>query len=738
VPLIYGEDPDKIGAPALYERITKERNHIMLTGKQKNDFKIILILLALSTALLAVPILAKQQRSNSRKPSNSSKSAKGQPVQSRVEGQVKNAAKAPTRIAPTARSSKPQIISGISRNKYLSSLGRVTKSNTNQPGMIVSSRQTNRATLRRRAILQLQSSISVRAPSNIKTQRGVSSSIAKRNSILNRIKGTANPDNNRNSDRTSRISSQITTNPSTSLRAGRPSISTPSTQPRAGILKSPATTSTDSRISSSKASRTRLGEAPSRSRIGSPIQRWTRQKSSTSIISSRSFDPARGRSEQGRRDRLNRGQSSGSSSSELRITESQTRGRNRSGIFETLRTIGKKPAENRADTGRTRKSINLRVVDSLRLSSRPRKSTLEIRANTLNANPSASLSPRDSLRRTGVVNNANPTVVGHGGLSKVYREYPPVIRNKHRYEHIYWDYHNQLRHRIIWPRYRFTVCYTYGPHFTFRYVYPYYLRRYIFVSLGGYWPLEYRYTRYYWYGCHPYRWYGYYPIAHEVTGDTYNYYTHNYYYGDNGTVPSVSAQGVDGIKPVDHNTFADVREKLAKEPDMETPADIKFDEAVKAFEIGDYETAIENLTEASELAPDDTVLPFAYSQALFANEQYAEAADVLRVALTQVSPEKEGVFYPRGLYPDDEVLFEQIKHLSEKAELYSFDADLQLLMGYHLLGTGEIDKATEPLLNASQDLENVEAATILLNLLTKISPASGGQETDTKTENAVQ
>ncbi len=700
----------------------------MLTGRQKNDFKIILILLALSTALLAVPILAKQQRSNSRKSSNNSRSTRNQ--------QVKKAAKAPTRIAPKTRSSKPQIISGISRNKYLSSLGRVTKSNTNQPGMIVSSRQTNRATLRRRPILQLQSSIRVRAPSNIKMPTGMSSSIAKRNSVLSRIEGTAGPDNNRNSYRTSRISSQITTNPSTSLRAGRSSISTHSTQLRTGILKSPATTSRDSRISSSKASR-----------IGSPIQRWAGQKSSTSIISPRSFDPAQARPEQGRGDRLNRGQLSGSSTSELRRTESQTRSRNRSGIFEALRTLGKKPAvrpggsqqaENRADTGRTRKSINLRVVDSLRLSSRPRKSALEIRANASNANPSASLSPKDSLRRTGVVNNANPPVVGHGGLSKVYREYPPVIRNKHRYEHIYWDYHNQLRHRIIWPRYRFTVCYTYGPHFTFRYVYPYYLRRYIFVSLGGYWPLEYRYTRYYWYGCHPYRWYGYYPIAHEVTGDTYNYYTYNYYYGDNGTVPSVSAQGVDGIKPVDHNTFADVREKLAKEPDMETPADIKFDEAVKAFEIGDYETAIENLTEASELAPDDTVLPFAYSQALFANEQYAEAADVLRVALTQVSPEKEGVFYPRGLYSDDEILFEQIKHLSEKAELYSFDADLQLLLGYHLLGTGEIDKATEPLLNASQDLENVEAATMLLNLLTKISPASGGQKTDTKTENAVQ
>jgi tetratricopeptide (TPR) repeat protein len=610
----------------------------MLTGRQKKDFKIILILLALSTALLAVPILAKQQRSNSRNSSNSSRSARNQ--------QVKQASKAPTRIAPIVRSSKPPSASsllrsktaeaGISRNKGLSSLGRAHNSKISQPHRVVSGRQTNRTTFRRRPILRLQSSI-----------------------------------------KTSRISSQITTNPSTSLRASRPSISTPSTRFRIG---SPVT-SIDSRISSSRTSRTRLGEAPSRSRIGSLIRRWTGQKSSTSIISPRSFDLA------------------------------------------PRPALG--GAKDRADTGRKHKSINLRVVDSLRLSPKlalslskgPRKSALEIRANT---------------------SNANPPVAGYGGSSKRYHEHPPAVRNKHRYEHIYWDYHNQLRHRIIWPKYHFTVCYTHGPYFTFRYVYPYHLRRYIFVSLGGYWPLGYRYIRYYWYGCHPYRWYGYYPIAREVTGDTYNYYTYNYYYGDDGTVSSVSAQGADGIKPVDHNTFADVRDKLAKEPDVETTADIYFDEAVKAFEAGDYETAIMKFAEAKELATDDTVLPFAYSQALFANEQYAEAAEVLRSALENVSPEKEGVFYPRGLYSDDETLFEQIKNLSEKAELYSFDADMQLLLGYQLLGTGEIDKAIEPLQNASQDLENAEAATVLLDLLEKISPASGGQGTNTETENATQ
>ena len=114
------------------------------------------------------------------------------------------------------------------------------------------------------------------------------------------------------------------------------------------------------------------------------------------------------------------------------------------------------------------------------------------------------------------------------------------------------------------------------------------------------------------------------------------------------------------------------------------------------------------------------VLPFAYAQALFANEKYVEAAEVLRAALAKVSPEKEGVFYPRGLYAEDDILLEQIDQLAEKADLYSFDSDLQLLLGYQLLGIGEIDKAVEPLQQASRDLENTASATVLLDLLEKI------------------
>ena len=270
------------------------------------------------------------------------------------------------------------------------------------------------------------------------------------------------------------------------------------------------------------------------------------------------------------------------------------------------------------------------------------------------------------------------------------------------------------------------VHYNRGPRFTFRYVHPFYHRKYVFVSLGGYWPAAYRHVRYYWYGCHPYQWYGYYPIAREIGGDTHNYYTYNYYY-DNAAAYE-SSQVADGIRP------ADVREEparqAAEEPALATLADGYFEVAVKAFEGGDFDIAIEGFAKVMELAPDDMVVPFAHSQAFFAKERYLEAAQVLRAALAKVSPGKESVFYPRGLYHDDETLFEQIDCLAQKARLYSFNADLQLLLGYHLLGVGEIDEAVEPLQRASQDSENAAAATILLDLLEKIRVESA-EVTDT-------
>jgi hypothetical protein len=126
------------------------------------------------------------------------------------------------------------------------------------------------------------------------------------------------------------------------------------------------------------------------------------------------------------------------------------------------------------------------------------------------------------------------------------------------------------------------------------------------------------------------------------------------------------------------------------------------------------------------------ILPFAYSQALFAAQRYTEAAEVLRSALAKITSDEEGVFYPRGLYPKDEILLAQLDTLMEKAELYKFDADLQLLLGYQLLGLGQFDKAVTPLQNASLDLVNANAATILLGILEKIKATEDQNEENVK------
>jgi Flp pilus assembly protein TadD len=381
-----------------------------------------------------------------------------------------------------------------------------------------------------------------------------------------------------------------------------------------------------------------------------------------------------------------------------------------------------------------RKKIRLKSVEKIRVASRTKELVPQGRKTIRNTKVVNRTRNEITNNTTVVPDSTQPLRIDRQGrrgrrdrqtrwdTNTRYRDRHHRTRRVHRHEHVYRDRHDRLCHRIVWPRYRFPVCYNWGSRFTFRYVYPYHHRRYVFVSLGGYWPAHYRYSRYYWYGCHPYYWYGYYPVAREVVGDTYNYYTYNYSYGES-YAPAASYQSEEDVGVVDHTTFADVRERLAQQaadPNAPTPADTYFEEAVKAFEEGEYNMAAEKFAEAMELAPEDMVLPFAYAQALFANGQYSDAADALRSALEKVSPEAEGVFYPRGLYTEDEVLLEQIDLLTKAAELYTSDADLQLLLGYHLLGIGEVDEALEPLQQAGLDLENKDSAEVLLNLLEKI------------------
>lgn len=470
------------------------------------------------------------------------------------------------------------------------------------------------------------------------------------------------------------------------------SVKSPGWTPPSRVAKQPAGSSSN-RISSRDRADSRIGSVISPKRTPPPN---VAKRPAASLNNRRS---------------LNIGQDIGSSISKQTDSKSRTKkqlkinqdGRDNSRLSDKIREK-RSSATITGQHSRDRESVT---------GSRMIKGTNSGRANR-KANPD---------KQTTIINNTVVNTGNHRSAHRshrfhparpsrlIYRDRPRFGRDRYSYEHTYVDHYNRLRRRIIWPRYRFMLCYNRGPWSSFRYIYPYYHRKYLFVSLGGYWPLEYNYIRYYWYGCHPYYWYGYYPIAREVKGETYNYYTYNYYYGDNSQ----------SLEPMaDASFYEKLAQQPAEEPSQATLSDSYFEEAVEAFEASNYSIAVDKFAKAMEFAPNDMVLPFAYCQALLATEQYSKAAEVLRAALTKISPEKEGVFYPRGLYPDEEILLNQLDKLAEKVEIFNFDADLQLLLGYQLLGIGQFDQAVTPLMNAGRDLENADAAAILLKLLEKI------------------
>ncbi len=264
------------------------------------------------------------------------------------------------------------------------------------------------------------------------------------------------------------------------------------------------------------------------------------------------------------------------------------------------------------------------------------------------------------------------------------------------------------------------------------YYYPSYHRNFVFVSLGGYWP-HYGYRRYYWYGCHPYRWYDY-DVEYDTmpVGNTY-YTTNNYYTTASSSGSGYTSQYLDD--------FSDVRQKLQREqqqqldqaqdkPNNETSADRNFSDAVSAFGRGDYDNAALKFRVAMVLEPKDIILPFAYAQTLFAKGDYDAAAATLRsVLISMVQPVEAGVqkdqsqetvYYPRGLYKKEEVLQQQIAALAAKVVVNPNNTDLQLLLGYQLLGSGQADKSLIPLGEAAKDPANREPVRILLNLRDKV------------------
>jgi tetratricopeptide (TPR) repeat protein len=161
-------------------------------------------------------------------------------------------------------------------------------------------------------------------------------------------------------------------------------------------------------------------------------------------------------------------------------------------------------------------------------------------------------------------------------------------------------------------------------------------------------------------------------------------------------------------------------EQLKDVPEEESPSDVHFNRAVEAFGNGDFAGAAEEFRAAVILSPDDIILPFTYCQALFAGGQYAHAASVLRAALSEMPEGNETIYYPRGLYADENVLTAQIDSLAAATKTEPFNSDFQLLLGYQLLGMGKVDEAVEPLTVAAKDPANTASAELLMGLVEKV------------------
>ena len=113
-------------------------------------------------------------------------------------------------------------------------------------------------------------------------------------------------------------------------------------------------------------------------------------------------------------------------------------------------------------------------------------------------------------------------------------------------------------------------------------------------------------------------------------------------------------------------------------------------------------------------------MPFAHIQALVAGGHYFEASQLLRMKLDEIAPREEGIFFPRGLYADEALLYEHVAKLEKTAADNPDRAELRLLLGYQLFGLGKYDRAIENLQEAKQSYANRKAASQLIEMLQKV------------------
>jgi Tfp pilus assembly protein PilF len=247
---------------------------------------------------------------------------------------------------------------------------------------------------------------------------------------------------------------------------------------------------------------------------------------------------------------------------------------------------------------------------------------------------------------------------------------------------------------------------------------------FVVFGFGGFWPWPW----WWWDGWSPWYSYPWWPYYGYPGYGSINYYN---YYDDSALQPGSTDYG---MQVPDYNALSAVGQKMKAQP--ETQSDKLFDDGVQAFGRQDYPTAIEKFRTAVRLEPDDTVIPFAYAQALFANNDYEQAAAVITTTLAEMSPQKAEVFYPRGMYKDENILNAQIENLRRAVLMDPQNSQLQLLYGYQLLGVGKTDEAVVPLNTANRDAKTAPSAAALLDLLKRTEQQSAAPAEQPSTEPA--
>jgi predicted Zn-dependent protease len=218
----------------------------------------------------------------------------------------------------------------------------------------------------------------------------------------------------------------------------------------------------------------------------------------------------------------------------------------------------------------------------------------------------------------------------------------------------------------------------------------------------------------------PYRTY-YYPY----------YYRYPYYYDSRAYREDEYSSSQQPKEEPYYDRFSDIREKVqaqqAEDAARKERVNTYLDSVAEAFAAGDYAEASSRALDAIRAEPDVAVLPFVYTQSLFAHGRYTRAAAVLREALSDIDPDSRQIYYPHGLYPDESLLSEQIETLANAGQAEPDNADLQLLLGYELLGADRLDQAREALQEAQSDYVNRDAAATLIEVLEK-TPAKDSED----------